>query len=486
MQILAAECGVSIVTMSKAVAYLSSEGELEAAPRRGIIAGALTVEQKQTGVFQKTRWHRICTSLRQDITSGLFASSSSLPSLKLLQERYGCSYRPLKRALNYLLERSEIYEYKKSYRLPSVTDISRRGSIITLSYQTMSFVNPGVSLENVSEQDLRHRMVEQHCMKLNITVIPYSFHYKGKSLVLRDRTEGLQFTAAELKDVLAFVVFEQSLPEDFIEQVLSELNKYGKPIIVYDARGLDSSLTEKNKNVSIFRVADNIHCGKTVARYLLQKGHRHLGVFSFAHRQLWARQRLAGIQMAVREFPKPVTVASFLKEADRNIPANDSLNIPLLKQEYSNGLHSSTVRFGPNTTLIKSTLTELVDYFVSRVMFNQLQKSVRKMMKHAMKDPRLTAWIVLSDIVAVFLLRYLRQNKLIPGKDISVISFDDRIAAYFENLTSFNFNENQFIAGMIDYALSPVYKRRQQRVITNTTGYISVRRSVDTPPQNQW
>ena len=71
--------------------------------------------QKQVPESSK-RWEVLKKKLVKDLLNGVYAPDEPLPMLKELEEKYGASYHPLKRALEELCKESALRHYKKSYR----------------------------------------------------------------------------------------------------------------------------------------------------------------------------------------------------------------------------------------------------------------------------------------------------------------------------------------------------------------------------------
>ncbi|HEV8246226.1 MAG TPA: substrate-binding domain-containing protein, partial [Polyangiaceae bacterium] len=93
-----------------------------------------------------------------------------------------------------------------------------------------------------------------------------------------------------------------------------------------------------------------------------------------------------------------------------------------------------------------------------------------------------TAWVTGDDSLATrFILPLLERHGLVPGSDISLMGFNDQADAFFERLTSYNFNSDGLASAMLFYAQFPGRRRRPRRKghdPVKLTGYIVDRGSV--------
>jgi DNA-binding LacI/PurR family transcriptional regulator len=84
--------------------------------------------------------------------------------------------------------------------------------------------------------------------------------------------------------------------------------------------------------------------------------------------------------------------------------------------------------------------------------------------EEALSDRSVTAWVGFNDTVALLAYSFLLSNGIKVPEDISVIGFDDTIASYGYNLSSYNFN----VDGMITEALDHIIRFRPGHNVQRT------------------
>lgn len=117
---LAKAAGVSLVTMVKAVRELRLQGRIETIHGKSMRAirpagGSAAASQEPAPSIRL--WQSIRRDLERSILTGAYDRSVALPSLKEMGNRFGASYRTLKKALDYLRARGTIERYGRGYRV---------------------------------------------------------------------------------------------------------------------------------------------------------------------------------------------------------------------------------------------------------------------------------------------------------------------------------------------------------------------------------
>jgi DNA-binding LacI/PurR family transcriptional regulator len=103
--------------------------------------------------------------------------------------------------------------------------------------------------------------------------------------------------------------------------------------------------------------------------------------------------------------------------------------------------------------------------------------------ERALAFPAITAWVCANDGMASSALDYLRQKGIAVPQRISIIGFDDELAAALDNkMTSFNFNRHECVKRMIDYVLHPGLSARSRASnVTEVEGFIVERQTTGRP-----
>lgn len=95
----------------------------------------------------------------------------------------------------------------------------------------------------------------------------------------------------------------------------------------------------------------------------------------------------------------------------------------------------------------------LYDNFKTIVWRQTLETPMRPLFGKALADASITAWVGVTDDVALCALDFLRSRGVRVPRSISVIGFDDRLDSLPAGLTSYNFNAPAVLVAMLDHVL---------------------------------
>jgi DNA-binding LacI/PurR family transcriptional regulator len=66
-----------------------------------------------------------------------------------------------------------------------------------------------------------------------------------------------------------------------------------------------------------------------------------------------------------------------------------------------------------------------------------------------------TAWVGASDDVALLALDYCRRHAIRVPEHLSIIGFDNKVVAFKNGLSSYDFNRHGVISAMLNFLLRP-------------------------------
>jgi DNA-binding LacI/PurR family transcriptional regulator len=91
------------------------------------------------------------------------------------------------------------------------------------------------------------------------------------------------------------------------------------------------------------------------------------------------------------------------------------------------------------------------------LLFEQIgaREALYRLLDSAVKDRRITAWVLPSDFAARMALQYCRERSIaVPGK-IAITGFCDSPDASTHRITSYNFNFNAVASSIINFLAHP-------------------------------
>jgi DNA-binding LacI/PurR family transcriptional regulator len=118
------------------------------------------------------------------------------------------------------------------------------------------------------------------------------------------------------------------------------------------------------------------------------------------------------------------------------------------------------MRGGFSDDLLEKTLSTVID--TSAEILTRL--SFKPFFESALQYSDTTAWICSNDFTAFQAISFLQARGLQPGKDISVVGFDNEPSLALERqLTTFDFNAMGFVKQILGFILRPTKPRGQYR-----------------------
>jgi DNA-binding transcriptional regulator YhcF (GntR family) len=440
---LAAQCGVSGGSMSKAVQRLKSDGVLagvQGQPTRVAGGGESISDMLGGGGALRTTWRRLYAQLERDILLGVYSNNPVLLSIKEMQHRYGVSYPTVRKTLRELWEQGYIEPRGNSFRVVPLHISGAGGArIVLLCWGGESGT---LRLETPWDREF-FRAIEQECSARKITLDTILFTSDSGHLKFISAREGRTVRLSRDKSVLGYIfrTIGANLTPD-PDRLLHELIALDKPVAVFDDMGHDVPFTKRllmSHCFRIFPVGTSVNDAHIVGRYLLEKGHRSIAFISAYHRAEFSRIRFQGLceifeRAGILHGVHSVTLDTFVSPWDYYLAA--------LRRKYANDKRRE-----------HDTITDTEKAALIR---EEQRRRIVPLLDTALNLHECTAWVTATDSTGVVAYSFLRGRGIHPGKDIALIGFDDSFAALEAGVTTYRFNFSGILGGMIHYIVSPV------------------------------
>jgi len=445
--------GASQQTICKSLNLLVHRGSLERLENHGgfVAPGKLStgnIISETTPAYHRKTWQTVAEALNRNISAGQFELDASLPPLNILADRFGCSYRTIKKALAELTNKHFLERKGRSY-YPSIhagyrsrtaptyivvdTDVTRKtNETIQFILQTLeiSFLtarwNPPIVVHY--ERLTPHEMGE--CgFSICISREPYNW----------------------------FESFNRTYPG--IPKVCIDISERHAQLPIPDPRNL------------LIVSPDNAAFGAKVGRYLRSLGHRRIAVFSDRKGKLsqWRSRRLEGIG---RIYP--------FGSSDG---PNARLFEPVKKPESAEAASSFDALLQNGISSLPGGLGDALDSRLavagSIACITDLYERLKPLFVEAIEDAGITAWVGTIDEVALLAYAFLRHKGIsVPGR-IALVGFDDSPDAVQWDITSCDTGKFESARLSFSWLTSPSSETGHVR----TTGAI-VERGTTIPVRN--
>ena len=458
LQLMATEAGVSSATMAEAMGIMQSAGVLAR-------AGGRTRKLLSTDKLDRVRgelycsgrlqkWEGAAQQIRQDLAKGLFDTPDLLGSCKELGDRYGVSYRTLRKSLRMLEQQGFLRRTTGGY-IPQGPASKRTGSTVGL----VILGRPDADIRMLPSRTIAmFTALEQQCARAGVGLEVLWYLYAGESLVPDPPSPDALQNLLRASGTLGVVVWAAGLGIQPVAELAAAATRAGKPVAVLDEVGQIRQRDAESwySGVRVFTLSNTPRCGYLTGRYLTSLGHRRAVYVQPLSPGGWSAARLAGLRMAFAEAgcePDAVVECS----AKDNVlpralpPASEIVSPALARAERARIIQ-----------ILQTEQTEL------QALYNRehTRPALDRALKEPLVDASLTAWVGANDDMAILCLQYLRSRKIaVPGR-VSVVGFDDSQDVCFHGLTSFSLNVPSVVrAGLTHVLGGPQPWPRSQRMV---------------------
>jgi DNA-binding LacI/PurR family transcriptional regulator len=135
-------------------------------------------------------------------------------------------------------------------------------------------------------------------------------------------------------------------------------------------------------------------------------------------------------------------------------------------------------------TVTRSTIQDLRDQILPTMKHRMLQEKLDPLFSEARRSGA-TAWVGVTDEIALEALRHLHEAGISVPREISVMGFDDTMEAFMAEMTSYQFNTLGAMRPTLDHILRPrVPEAERDRKPVTIEGFVNERQSTGPSPQS--
>jgi DNA-binding transcriptional regulator YhcF (GntR family) len=512
---LARMANVSKESMAKAVARLKGSGLVSGIERHALRAGP--AEAYQAVQEKLLPWQQKRMLLEKDVMASSFGPQPLLPPLKELQARYGVCFSTMKRIVAAMVRDGVLTPKGKRYGLPAVSRRAFGRKIVFITYR--GHISQTSALN--SEHNRIVNVFENECLRLglHLEMEEIDFYNPAKRRQSIGKLSNMDSTVGFILDIWWYT------SEDFRRaylDALARLATFKKPVALLDEiGGFDFPIEHKaNPLLQKYRI-EGKRAGESMARLLLELGHRNVAYVSLLHQTLWSRERYAGIETQFSRAGFSGGVHLVADTIDVTLPCvltasgladKDVRRLIAVGRTESQAadLENQWLQFrrsnpfpGPGYPRIGSPLVKNIadltaqtrkgtdDYFLRKACTGALDAAgdrlyeicLHPLFERALKLRNVTAWICATDSIAFVALTFLERRAIrVPG-DISIAGFDNTpVKALERRLTSLDFNTMGFVHRILNFIIRPPRPRGRYRHETiEVEGVIIERGTVGKP-----
>lgn len=471
-RLLARQLGVSYVTVAKVLKSLAEEGLVIISDRRSARIAGSPLDGADGDVCgdapepARSSRQAVRREIERDILTGVFATGSTLPTLKECAFRYGVSSRTASRALVSLEHDGLLERTGRRFRVPSRAESMRtRGTILLVSGPLPE--RPGWSMFDGPPYNELVRELERrsHASGCRFAKAIYPRYEKRASRFVTedgrpiaapiDRGKGDQPSNQLMRfegGVIGIVLLPLGSP-GWQREAIRTARRYRCPTALFrSGHQRHSAPTAENTPVRAFQTSPEHHAGRTVAEYLLRAGHRYCAFIAPFGSAPWAIERLDGFREAFRRSGVSFEVVTIADERATDLSSLMQHRYRWTPQRVERFLDTSHV----NRFESKARCSFAVRERLWRAMQQEaLEAHIRPLLQRTLTHGRLTAWVAANDAAAIAALGFLERKRIAVPRDISVIGFDNGYDAFRWNLSSYSFNVAAHAHAMIEYLLEP-------------------------------
>lgn len=475
LQTLAERAKVGYATMWRAVRELRREGVLTTRRGGGIYTAGVSEPPAppQTAPDDDTfdAWERVRSAVRNDVLSGRFVPGAPLPSQKQLAAHYGACYRTIHKALCSLADSGYLARAGRGYRVPMTASAGGRSTLVLLSRAD----GEGVTWQSQMSQEFL-RSLERECSAHGLTLerLTHPFVYTGNLSRLRAL---LQTLTGRRSPPIGVLLRPHGMTAAEQELLTRELGELPYPVAWLDETGLDTPprMHGHPSNFRMFSLPRNTDLAARMARHVLALGHRHAVYVSAVQEVDWSESRLRSLEQEFAAADGCVTPAVTSGTGKRSDEVTPNVSTALRT------VLDTALRGGTDEAASTALALNRIDVEAGRLAQRAvLRAQLAPVLKQASTVRDATVWICGNDEAALVCLDYLQEAGIRVPEDLSVVGFDDSYDALCHGLTTYNFDRDGAIRGVMAYILGTTWRQQRRAGVTSIPGYV-VQRSTLAP-----
>lgn len=474
---MAAEAGVAVSTMGRALRRLAVDGEVSIVGRGGAFAGPVPLRQTDgatTGRLGAS--DAVRERLLSDILGGRYAPGTLLPAYKELIERLGGSYGTMRRALVRLEHEGRVVRHGRRYAVRQHAPPPQRREVV--------FISPtdwvGSMVSGPSRMAKTWFALERSCTRRDLALHTYGYYVEVRKEVGPRYREALdQFLASRRDRLIGCIISGVASTEHYLMPSIYTALSHDLPVAVIDETGMPPNLRQlrrlpKGHLLRWYPAAGGIDAGRDVANALIALGHRHIALLTMAPGMTWADTRGGTFTQACAEagLSSPVTIRVDTRAAlDTARGSGDGAWIVTESAALQDRLES----LGPEWYERDMTATGQVTGSLDR---RSIARTLEPLMQRLLQNERVTAWVGIHDEFALDALSFLRHRGVSVPAHISVIGFDDTLEAFGSGLASYGFNEPAIVDAALDQLMGYGMGRQRRAEVVTVPGVLTARRTL--------
>jgi DNA-binding LacI/PurR family transcriptional regulator len=397
--------------------------------------------------------------------------------MKELCVRYGISFRPLKKALAALVENNLLEPRGVRYAVPGVGAARSGTSIVCVCFASRD--KNRTVLGSVDKEFLG--ILERECAHAGVGLSIVLVCHENDGFVFVNQKDRAPWDPSASEGQTAGFIVLVNVRRHFEPRVIHFLAARKKPCAVFDQVGIahPKTVAALHRFMRIFTISSGMKPGRTVARYLLLKGHTKAAFFSPFHRADWSINRLKGLQRFFREAHPDTDILPFVFEQAGS--TEDFVDRALRGMDTDN-LHAwcaaTAAAFRADTGIACDPAGDLYSAMFRGCASVEVAEALRPLFVRALTRSGVTLWVMVNDTTALKALDFLTEEGVRVPRDISLVSFDNTPAALENGLTSFDFNVGTAVGRILAFLLYPLdFTSRHARPVVEIEGMIIERNS---------
>lgn len=475
--------------MWKVLRTLQEQGTVMCEPGKGVFIRELVTVQAPgiTGRAMRPpaqRWQCVAASMRQDILGGVYKSGEQLPGIKEMAARYGVCAQTMRRAAVQAITEGYIARERRLYTVTSMPHAAGTKRVLLIAAGTNG------TLAMVTPRTQEHiRALEWECSAFGVQLLQWCFY----DVVNNSETEISSAIHALMRNGTLAGVLAWSVGIGDTGRLAGILNLFivqGIPTAMLDET-TEPQHHQYDPHHGLYRVFHlGVDCGdgERVGRFLLDNGHRRAAFIALSSSaEPAAKVRFQGVARAFAKGGASGGVSHFTFNDTHGLPV--AMNIMNTLQRFYQAATTFMEETGPQSYLnsqirqpdtVEASVVNSVPKLIMQAreietLFTTVNP-LSLLFDRVAANTGITAWVGENDVVALAICDYLKRRGIAVPGSVSVIGFDDSLAASEQQLTSYNFNGRAVLHAMMRFALGMIYEPGgTSRTEFTAVGYVAQR-----------
>lgn len=454
LRTISKRCGVSVVTVARAIDQLKKEGSIVSVWGKGLFKAdnlphRSTRDSRLESKKQEHKYSRIIRELKKDITNGKYPTSFPLPAKKQLARSYNVSYPTINKVLSSLVEDGILKRSGSKYLFFTNRTVHRQRIMVI----ALGFTAGTIKIEREREKTFyRSLSAAALNMSVDLEIISYNDYLDTPRFFLPD---GHILESFIKKNEICGIILSSYHMNDSAE-CLRKLICTGVPVSVWieDRRILQSVSRYKPKysRLTFFDSSYSSIPGRDVGKYLISKGHREIAYISPFHGSPWSQNRLEGLMKAGLS-------AQISWKVHPCVDTKYSHDYAFMEQVLEKTPFGKSFSAAEITNKIQPFLSGRLDsmkYEYEKLRRDDLIFSCcRPLLDKAASVPAVTAWVCANDLVACLVADYWDYNSIPFEKRPALVGFDNTFESLEKKISSYEFNTAGEVKSMLTHLLYP-------------------------------